>query len=57
MLDFRDKAGLAGEGFPDMTGEVHGTGAFLRDGDRVFHTYSTYGRARSRSVAPTNTWT
>jgi predicted dithiol-disulfide oxidoreductase (DUF899 family) len=23
---------------------VHGTSVFLRDGDRVFHTYSTYGR-------------
>jgi predicted dithiol-disulfide oxidoreductase (DUF899 family) len=24
--------------------ELHGTSCFLRDGDRVFHTYSTYGR-------------
>jgi hypothetical protein len=27
-----------------MEGDLHGTSAFLRDGDRVFHTYSTYGR-------------
>ena len=26
-----------------MTGELHGTSVFLRDGDHVFHTYSTYG--------------
>jgi predicted dithiol-disulfide oxidoreductase (DUF899 family) len=25
-------------------GEEHGVSAFLRDGDRVFHTYSSYGR-------------
>jgi predicted dithiol-disulfide oxidoreductase (DUF899 family) len=24
--------------------ELHGTSCFVRDGDRVFHTYSTYGR-------------
>jgi predicted dithiol-disulfide oxidoreductase (DUF899 family) len=42
--NFRDKAELAHAGFPDMTGEVHGTSVFLRTGARVFHTYSTYGR-------------
>jgi predicted dithiol-disulfide oxidoreductase (DUF899 family) len=26
------------------SGEEHGASAFLRDGERVFHTYSTYGR-------------
>jgi predicted dithiol-disulfide oxidoreductase (DUF899 family) len=31
-------------GLPAPQGEVHGTSVFLRDGDRVFHTYSTYGR-------------
>ena len=25
-------------------GQLHGTSVFLRDGDRVFHTYSTYAR-------------
>ena len=24
--------------------DLHGTSMFLRDGDRVFHTYSTYAR-------------
>ena len=31
-------------GSPARTGELHGTSVFLRDGDRVFHTYSAYGR-------------
>jgi predicted dithiol-disulfide oxidoreductase (DUF899 family) len=29
---------------PDYTGELPGLSAFLRDGDRVFHTYSTFAR-------------
>jgi hypothetical protein len=29
---------------PAPEGELHGTSVFLRDGGRVFHTYSTYGR-------------
>jgi predicted dithiol-disulfide oxidoreductase (DUF899 family) len=28
----------------DYEGEAHGVSVFLRDGDSVFHTYSTYGR-------------
>lgn len=28
----------------DWSGDEHGASAFLRDGDRVFHTYSAYGR-------------
>jgi predicted dithiol-disulfide oxidoreductase (DUF899 family) len=42
--NYRDREELAEAGFPDPKGEVHGTSVFLRDGDRVFHTYSTYGR-------------
>ncbi len=42
--NYRNKAELEQAGFPDAQGEVHGTSVFLRDGDRVFHTYSTYGR-------------
>jgi predicted dithiol-disulfide oxidoreductase (DUF899 family) len=34
----------AAAGFPEPASELHGTSVFLRDGDRVFHTYSTYGR-------------
>jgi predicted dithiol-disulfide oxidoreductase (DUF899 family) len=42
--NYRDKAELERAGFTDPRGELHGTSAFLRDGERVFHTYSTYGR-------------
>jgi predicted dithiol-disulfide oxidoreductase (DUF899 family) len=42
--NYRNRAELEAAGFSDPHGEVHGTSAFLRDGDRVFHTYSTYGR-------------
>jgi predicted dithiol-disulfide oxidoreductase (DUF899 family) len=42
--NYRTQAELAQAGSPDLAGEYHGTSAFLRDGDRVFHTYSTYGR-------------
>ena len=34
--NYRDAAGFKGEG--------HGVSVFLRNGDRVFHTYSTYAR-------------
>jgi predicted dithiol-disulfide oxidoreductase (DUF899 family) len=40
----RARDALNAAGFPDPHGEVHRTSAFLRDGERVFHTYSTYGR-------------
>jgi len=42
--NYRNKAELERAGFPDATGDLHGTSVFLRDGNRVFHTYSTYGR-------------
>ena len=29
---------------PDMKGEIPGYSVFLRDGERAFHTYSTYAR-------------
>lgn len=29
----------------EFVGEMPGTSVFLRDGDRVFHTYSSYARA------------
>jgi predicted dithiol-disulfide oxidoreductase (DUF899 family) len=48
LLFFRTEAELAGTGdawTPDMRGEeMPGISAFLRVGDEVFHTYSTYGR-------------
>jgi predicted dithiol-disulfide oxidoreductase (DUF899 family) len=42
--NYRSAAEWQARGMPAPQGEVHGTSAFLRDGDRVFHTYSTYGR-------------
>jgi predicted dithiol-disulfide oxidoreductase (DUF899 family) len=42
--NYRSGAEWAERGLPDLRGELHGTSAFLRDGDRVFHTYSTYAR-------------
>jgi predicted dithiol-disulfide oxidoreductase (DUF899 family) len=43
--NYRNKSELVASGAPpDLRGELHGTSVFLRDGDRVFHTYSTYGR-------------
>ena len=42
--NYRDRDELVAAGFTDPRGELHGTSVFLRDGDRVFHTYSTYAR-------------
>ena len=43
--NYRGKAELIEAGLPYLTsGETWGLSVFLRDGDRVFHTYSTYGR-------------
>jgi len=43
--NYRSKAELIEAGLPYLTsGETWGLSVFLRDGDRVFHTYSTYGR-------------
>jgi predicted dithiol-disulfide oxidoreductase (DUF899 family) len=42
--NYRSAAEWEARGMPAPTGELHGTSVFLRDGERVFHTYSTYGR-------------
>jgi predicted dithiol-disulfide oxidoreductase (DUF899 family) len=47
LLNFRTEAELAAAGQPwteSMRGEWPGLSTFLRDGDTVFHTYSTFGR-------------
>lgn len=47
LLNFRTEAELAAAGTPwtaSMRGDWPGISAFLRDGDTVYHTYSTYGR-------------
>jgi predicted dithiol-disulfide oxidoreductase (DUF899 family) len=41
--NYRNLAEL-GTTWQDWTGEIHGISAFLRRGDRVFHTYSNYAR-------------
>ena len=45
--NYRSKAEWDRAGAPldfEQPFELHGTSCFLRDGDRVFHTYSAYGR-------------
>ncbi|MEV7967255.1 DUF899 domain-containing protein [Sphaerisporangium sp. NPDC088356] len=43
--NYMDKATLESKGMEFFTqGDGHALSVFLRDGDRVFHTYSTYGR-------------
>ena len=42
--NYRPAAEWEAQGMPAPSGELHGTSVFLHDGDRVFHTYSTYGR-------------
>ncbi len=44
-VNYRTAEELEEAGIPsDMKGEIPGYSVFLRDGDRVFHTYSTYAR-------------
>ena len=43
--NYRDKAELVQKGETSVTqGESHGLSVFLREGDSMFHTYSTYAR-------------
>jgi predicted dithiol-disulfide oxidoreductase (DUF899 family) len=42
--NYRSKAEWEAAGVHGLEGELHGTSVFLRDGQRVFHTYSTYAR-------------
>lgn len=47
VYNFRDgdeSAAIGQDWLADYVGELPGVSAFLRDGDEVFHTYSTYGR-------------
>src|SRR3954469_20182975 len=47
LLNYRSEAELAEKGFewgPARRGDYPGISTFLRDGDRVFHTYSTFAR-------------
>lgn len=46
--NYRSRADLERDGLPigewEQPFDLHGLSVFLRDGDRVFHTYSSYGR-------------
>jgi len=43
--NYKDAATLAAEGLTHhLQGEAHGLSVFVRDGDRILHTYSVYGR-------------
>ncbi len=55
--NYRDEAQLVRDNpaWQDWKGEQPGTSAFLRDGDRVFHTYSAYARALDILMG-TNNW-
>jgi predicted dithiol-disulfide oxidoreductase (DUF899 family) len=44
VYNYRSAAEWQARGMPAPEGELHGTSVFLRVGDRVFHTYSAYGR-------------
>jgi predicted dithiol-disulfide oxidoreductase (DUF899 family) len=49
--NYRDKAELVQKGESYFTqGESHGLSVFLREGDNIFHTYSTYARGTDQLV-------
>jgi predicted dithiol-disulfide oxidoreductase (DUF899 family) len=52
--NYRDLDEL-GPSWQGWTGEMHGISAFLRRGDHVFHTYSSYARGTDM-VNSTNQW-
>ncbi|MFI7056407.1 DUF899 domain-containing protein [Streptosporangium canum] len=53
--NYKDKATLLREGLAFFVkGDGHGMSVFLRDGDSVFHTYSTYGRGADLLVGTYN---
>ncbi|MEU9509140.1 DUF899 domain-containing protein [Micromonospora sp. NPDC048170] len=43
--NYKDEATLTAEGLTHhLRGEAHGLSVFVRDGERILHTYSVYGR-------------
>jgi predicted dithiol-disulfide oxidoreductase (DUF899 family) len=53
--NYQDKAILEQKGETyHLSGEQHGVSIFLRDGNRVYHTYSTYGRGTDLFVGTYN---
>jgi len=50
--NYRTGPALEASGLPPhFAGELHGVSVFLRDGDRVLHTYSTYARGPEPMLA------
>jgi len=50
--NFKDKATLEKQGLVWVTrGEQHGMSAFFRDGEDIFHTYSTYARGLEKYLS------
>lgn len=50
--NYQDRAALERRGATyNLRGEQHGVSVFLRDGDRVFHTYSSYARGLDPMLA------
>lgn len=54
--NYRDKAELLATGMPAarLRGDFPGNSVFLRDGERVFHTYSAYARGLDVVDTPSN---
>jgi predicted dithiol-disulfide oxidoreductase (DUF899 family) len=50
----RDELVAAGYSEGSLEGDFPGGSAFLRDGDEVFHTYSTYARGMDQLFTPSN---
>lgn len=44
MVNFRNETEIAQAGMAPFEGELPGYSVFLRDGDSIFHTYSTFAR-------------
>ncbi|WP_437942763.1 DUF899 family protein [Sorangium sp. So ce341] len=56
LLNYRTKEELLQAGFSAeaLRGDVPCNRVFLRDGDRVFHTYSTFARGLDHLYSPYN---
>jgi predicted dithiol-disulfide oxidoreductase (DUF899 family) len=60
LLNYRDEGDLTRAGMPrppKVRGDHPGLSVFLRDGDSVYHTYSTDARGLEAPGASITTWT
>lgn len=53
MVNFRDEEEMAQAGMKPFEGELPGYSVFWRDGDSIYHTYSTFARGVERLVSST----